>query len=98
MLGCVSLGDSPGNGVVLLAIDTAAELPGRVSELVAAVRSSPPGAGGAGVVIPGEPERAAAERREREGIPLSAGASKALAESAESLGVTLEEGGRDDVV
>jgi LDH2 family malate/lactate/ureidoglycolate dehydrogenase len=48
---------------------------------------------GAGVVIPGEPENAAAERRGREGIPVSAGAWTALAESAESLGITIDEEG-----
>jgi LDH2 family malate/lactate/ureidoglycolate dehydrogenase len=91
--GCVSLGDSPGNGVVLLAIDASSELPERVTGLLGAIKSSPPAADGDGVVIPGEPERAAADRREREGIPVSAGAWSSLAESAESLGVTLEEGG-----
>jgi LDH2 family malate/lactate/ureidoglycolate dehydrogenase len=91
--GCVSLGDSPGNGVVLLAIDASTDLPGRVSELLGAVRSSPPAGEGAGVVIPGEPEKAAADRRGREGIPVTAGAWTALAESAESLGVTLDDEG-----
>jgi LDH2 family malate/lactate/ureidoglycolate dehydrogenase len=100
--GCVSLGDSPGNGVVLLAIDASAgadgDLANRVGTLLDAIRSSPPAGDGAGVVIPGEPERAAADRREREGIPVSAGAWTALAECAESLGVELPEGGGGAVV
>jgi hydroxycarboxylate dehydrogenase B len=100
--GCTSLGETPGNGVVIVAIDASAgaapDLPERVTALLAAVRSSPPAADAAGVVIPGEPERAAADRRERDGIPVTAGAWTALVESAESLGVTLEEGGGGDGV
>ena len=100
--GCVSLGASPGNGVVLLAIDAAGaaepDLPAHVSALLGAVRSSPPAADGAGVVIPGEPETTTAARREREGIPLSRGAWTTLAETAESVGVTLEERGDGHVV
>jgi hydroxycarboxylate dehydrogenase B len=100
--GCTSLGERPGNGVVLVAIDGASgassDLPERVGTLLDAVRSSPPTAEGAGVVIPGEPERAAADRRGRDGIPVSPGAWTALAETAESLGVTLQEGGGSDGV
>jgi LDH2 family malate/lactate/ureidoglycolate dehydrogenase len=100
--GCVSLGDSPGNGIVLLAIDASAgaslDLPDQVTALLAAVRSSPPAVDGAGVVMPGEPENAAAGRRERDGIPVSPGAWAALAETAGLLGVILEEGGGGDDV
>jgi LDH2 family malate/lactate/ureidoglycolate dehydrogenase len=92
--GCVSLGDSPGNGVVLLAIDPAsADFAERVATLLDAVRSSPPDAeDGPGVLIPGEPEAASAERREREGVPLSPAARSVLVEAAGLVGVVVEGG------
>jgi LDH2 family malate/lactate/ureidoglycolate dehydrogenase len=93
--GCVSLGDSPGNGVVLVAIDPSRtstdDFPARVATLLDVVKSSPPESGGAGVLLPGEPEAAAAERRRREGIPVSAALWASLVEAAESVGVVLRE-------
>ena len=91
--GCVSLGDSPGNGIVLIAIDPpTAEFPEQVAALLDAVKSSPPDSGGTGVLVPGEPEAAAAERRERAGIPVGAAVWSSLVETAESVGVQLQEG------
>jgi LDH2 family malate/lactate/ureidoglycolate dehydrogenase len=91
--GCVSLGDSPGNGVVLVAIDPpTAGFPERVATLLDAVKSSPPATGGTGVLVPGEPEAAAAEHRERAGIPVGAAVWSSLVETAESVGVLLQEG------
>ena len=91
--GCVSLGDSPGNGIVLVAIEPPnAEFPQRVAALLDAVRSSPAGAGEHGVIVPGEPEVAAAEERARTGIPVRGALWASLVETAESVGVALEEG------
>jgi LDH2 family malate/lactate/ureidoglycolate dehydrogenase len=93
--GCVSLGDSPGNGVVLVAIDptrtSTDDFPARVAALLDAVGSSPPDSAGVGVLVPGEPETAAAERRGQDGIPVSATVWSSLVEAAESVGVDLEE-------
>src|SRR5581483_6170429 len=99
--GCTSLGESPGNGVVIIAVDasaagTAGDLPARVSTLLEAVVSSPPSEGGRGVLVPGEPERAAADRRGREGIPVSDATWTALRDAAAALGVEPEDGGADD--
>lgn len=101
--GCVSLGDAPGNGVVLLAVDPdrtgAADFPARVAALLEAVQSSPPAPDDSpGVLIPGEPEAAAAERRDRDGIPLAPTTWATLVGAAASVGVELHDRGGRHVV
>jgi hydroxycarboxylate dehydrogenase B len=66
------------------------DFPARVEALLDAIKSSPPAPGGAGVLAPGEPEAATAERRGRKGIPVSAALWASLVEAAESVGVVLE--------
>jgi LDH2 family malate/lactate/ureidoglycolate dehydrogenase len=93
--GCASLGDSPGNGLVLLAIDPERGASGEgfgahVAAVAEALAATPPAAGGAGVTLPGEPELAAVERAEREGLELPAGTWQEIAAAARSLGVHLD--------
>jgi uncharacterized oxidoreductase len=65
--GCASLGDEPGNGLVLIALYP---VPGGVDEVADAVRAVPPAPGAERVLLPGDPEAATEERRRREGIPV----------------------------
>lgn len=61
-----------------------------VDELVAHVKSSRPAAGGAGVRIPGEPERESAERLGRDGLPLDSATWSQLLEKARAKGAEAE--------
>jgi LDH2 family malate/lactate/ureidoglycolate dehydrogenase len=93
--GCAVLGEDPGNGCVLIALDPAAVLPApefarRVDEVIAAVEGQPPRAGLASVVVPGAPEAAVEAQRRRDGIPFSADTWQRLAEGARSVGIDLE--------
>jgi uncharacterized oxidoreductase len=57
------------------------------------VKSSPPAPGGTPVQFPGDPERATAQRRTAEGIPLDAGTLAQLREAAVRAGVPVDEMG-----
>lgn len=75
-----------------LAIDVARFMPldefhRRMQSLVAMVKSSAPAKGYEEVMVAGDPEWRAEEKRRRAGIPLSAGVWKGLTDAAEKLGV-----------
>src|SRR5579872_2618702 len=84
-----------------LAIDVARFMPledfeRRMQELVAMVKSSKTARGYDEILVAGDPEWRAEERRRSEGIPLSEGVWKSLSEAARELGVALpEEATRD---
>jgi LDH2 family malate/lactate/ureidoglycolate dehydrogenase len=59
----------------------------QVARLAAWLRGSPPQAGGSAIHLPGEPERATARERNRDGIPLPRTTRDALAACARSVGV-----------
>jgi LDH2 family malate/lactate/ureidoglycolate dehydrogenase len=85
--GCVALGESPGNGVVLVALDPAhgpaADIfNARVAGVLGSLRASGPD-----VVIPGEPERHLREQRREAGIPMVASVWRSLMEAAAAVGV-----------
>jgi LDH2 family malate/lactate/ureidoglycolate dehydrogenase len=93
--GCASLGEAPGNGLVLLGLDPARGAHGdgfgaRVASIAEALVATPPAPGGDGVVMPGDPERAEAERAERDGLEFSLGTWHEIATVARSLGVAPE--------
>ncbi|MDX6597618.1 MAG: hypothetical protein QOE87_1505 [Gaiellales bacterium] len=93
--GCASLGEAPGNGVVLLAIDpVSSPLAGGFGERVAAIAAAaagvPAAQDGAPVVVPGDPERAAAARAQQDGLELPVGTWQGIVAVADSLGVDLE--------
>jgi uncharacterized oxidoreductase len=91
--GCASLGEAPGNGLALIAIDPArcaAGFGARAEAVAEALSSVPPAEPGAGVVLPGEPELAAARRAERDGLELPAGTWQEITGAARSLGIDLE--------
>jgi LDH2 family malate/lactate/ureidoglycolate dehydrogenase len=91
--GCASLGEAPGNGLALIAIDPercAAGFAARAEAVAEALSSVPPATPGAGVVLPGEPELAAAERARRDGLELPAGTWQEITGAARSLGIDLE--------
>jgi LDH2 family malate/lactate/ureidoglycolate dehydrogenase len=89
--GCASLGEAPGNGLTLLAIDpnrtpSGALFGSRVAAVLASV-----GAAGPAVRIPGEPEREERARRRVTGIPMSATVWRTLVGAAATVGVDLPE-------
>ena len=95
--GCASLGESPGNGVVLIAIDPRAVAPGRdFGERVAAVLESvadsapAPSAIPGSVRIPGEPEAETRAERLAQGVPVAEQTWVTLVEAAATVGVELE--------
>lgn len=93
--GCASLGESPGNGLVLLGIDPARSASGhgfgaRVAAVAEALVATPPAPGGDGVAMPGDPERAFAEHAERDGLEFAPGTWQEIENAARSLGVALE--------
>jgi uncharacterized oxidoreductase len=95
--GCACLGEDPGNGFLILALDVARfrsleSFGARVDEVIEAMHAVPPASGFDRVLVPGEPELAVQQRREREGIPVSAGTWRQFEEAARSVGVEIEEG------
>ncbi|MFC6083561.1 Ldh family oxidoreductase [Sphaerisporangium aureirubrum] len=83
-----------GNGVVLIALRPAAFVPqdaylGDVRDAADALRSSPPSPGADAVRLPGDPERATREHREKAGIPVPAGVWQDLLALGTRLGVAL---------
>jgi uncharacterized oxidoreductase len=92
--GCASLGESPGNGLVLIAVDprcTPAETAfgARVSAMLYAVCSSPPVPGGQGPVIPGDPENTALASRGDGPFALPRATWASLEQTAASLGMQI---------
>lgn len=84
---------------LFLAIDVGRFMPladfeQRMQELVAMVKSSKTARGYDEILVAGEPEWRAEERRRSEGIPLSEGVWKSLSEAARELRVALPEATR----
>jgi LDH2 family malate/lactate/ureidoglycolate dehydrogenase len=91
---CASLGESAGNGLVLLALDPEAFGPrerfaSRVERVLDSIVATPAAAGSSGVVLPGAPEAASVERLRRDGIPLSGETWDTLIDAAEAVGLDL---------
>jgi uncharacterized oxidoreductase len=83
-----------GNGMFMQAFDVSAFTPleqfGAASAALAdAVRSTPPAAGCDAVMVPGDPERRAAEERAAAGIDVAEPTWSAIENAAGELGVTL---------
>jgi LDH2 family malate/lactate/ureidoglycolate dehydrogenase len=79
---------------LFLAIDVARFMPldefeRRMQSLVAVVKSSRSAKGFEEVLVAGEPEWRMEEQRRRDGIPLSDGAWRNLAQAAEKLGIAV---------
>jgi uncharacterized oxidoreductase len=92
--GCASLGESPGNGLVLVTVDPSstpagADFAARVAAVLDAVGSSPAAAGGPGVVLPGAPEHAALAAREHDPFAIPAETWASLDQTAMSLGIRI---------
>lgn len=90
--GCALLGHSPGNGLVLVALDPAAwrDRTGFLAEVDAvaeALSAAEPADGVDRVRLPGEPETEIEAIRRVEGIPIPDGIWGGLTEAAERLGV-----------
>jgi LDH2 family malate/lactate/ureidoglycolate dehydrogenase len=87
--GCVSLGQSPGNGLVMVAVDPARGPAGdafgdQVAGVLESLRDSGPD-----VLIPGELERRLRDQRSQDGIPVMASVWRDLVEAAATVGLTL---------
>jgi uncharacterized oxidoreductase len=87
--GCVSLGQSPGNGLVMVAVDPARGPAGdafadQVAGVLESLRDSGPD-----VLIPGELERRLRDQRSRDGIPVMASVWRELVEAAATVGLAL---------
>jgi hydroxycarboxylate dehydrogenase B len=81
-----------GNGAYVVAIDISAfvdpgEFYAEIGELLAYVKAAPTAPGAAAIMYPGEPEAAAQQRREREGVALDEGTWQAILTLAGELGV-----------
>jgi uncharacterized oxidoreductase len=81
-------------GVFLVAVDPSAfgdalDYQRRVAEVLDALTQSPPAPGSERVLVPGDPERASRERRQREGIPLPAATWEDLGGVAARFGLSL---------
>ena len=82
-----------GNGMFMQAFDANAFMPladltGSTAALADAVRSAPPAAGFDEVLLPGDPERAAAGEAERDGVDVADGTWEAVLQAADELGVS----------
>jgi LDH2 family malate/lactate/ureidoglycolate dehydrogenase len=92
--GCASVGDAPGNGVVLMAVDPRQVRPQddfgeRVAAVLASIADSSPASSARGVKIPGQPEAETRARRLAQGIPVAAQTWATLIEAARGVGVEL---------
>jgi hydroxycarboxylate dehydrogenase B len=95
--GSVAVPDSGyrlGNGVFLQAIDVAAfmdadRFAGLAGSLAAVVRATPPAPGHERVLLPGDPERDAAQRRRTDGCDVAGSTWDRMTVAAGELGVTL---------
>ncbi len=84
------------NGVFFLVLDPGAFRPRQkfdadARRLVAAIRATRPAPGFQEVLLPGEPERRTARRREAQGIPVDQATWQGLLEAAAGLGIRWEE-------
>jgi LDH2 family malate/lactate/ureidoglycolate dehydrogenase len=100
--GCASLGDDPGNGFVIVAIDPSAFDGERdfglvVDSVIEAIEACPPSEGFERVVVPGTPERDSVARRLAEGIPLPRPICQELVAEARRLGIPGEQLGEIEV-
>jgi LDH2 family malate/lactate/ureidoglycolate dehydrogenase len=89
-----------GFGTVLLAVDIERFVPldrfrGEVEEFCRTLRETPPAAGHAGVLVPGEPEARTREERVRSGVPVPAAHLRELRALAERLRVPADQIGGD---
>ena len=89
-------GAAKGNNVVFLALNPEMfagidHLLGESSRVAEFVRNTPTVEGVDRILLPGDPERIALQRRSREGIPLEQGHWDKLVECAHKLGVTVPE-------
>lgn len=66
-----------------------AEFSARMDWIAKTIKASPPAAGSAGVIIPGDIEFAEAQRRRREGIPIETATWEGLVAASDEYGVTL---------
>lgn len=94
--GCACLGDDPGNGVVLIAVDVRCfdrqeGFEKQVDRVVKAVCAVPPILGIERVMVPGEPEAIKYSQRTIEGIPFAKQTWESIVSSAQSVGVVLDE-------
>jgi uncharacterized oxidoreductase len=94
--GCAVLGENPGNGCVLIALDPAAVMPAadfaaRVDSVIEAVEAKPPADGFTRVVVPGVPEAEIERQRAERGIPFAEETWLRLAEGAQSVGIDIDE-------
>ncbi len=93
--GCPALpGFLPGNGVLflVLSIETFRPVDAFLEEgaaLCDRIKAVPPAEGFDEVLLPGEPERRAAERRQREGVPVDEATWSQLVEAAAELEVPM---------
>ncbi len=91
--GCSSLlHKHPGNGTLFIAMDIARwrspdEFVAELEQLLAVVKAVPPAPGSAEVLLPGELEDRAEERRRREGIPFDDESWQELSALATKLGL-----------
>jgi uncharacterized oxidoreductase len=90
--GCACRGDDPGNGVVLIAIETSRispldEFGAQVDLVVEALEAVPAAPGSEGVILPGQPEERARAVRASTGIPFADGTWDSIVRSARSVGV-----------
>ena len=95
--GCSSVGDAPGNGVVLLALSPDAwqgigSFLDGVDRVADVITSVPPAEGVDRVRLPGEPERECETVRRRDGIPVPEATWNELAGLAAGLGVVVDTG------
>lgn len=83
-----------GNGMFVLALEIEAyigveQYMGQVEEMAHALEDAPTAPGVERVLLPGEPERRAAERRRREGIPIAEATWQEVCQLADELGAAI---------
>ena len=93
--GCAVLGENPGNGCVLIALDPAAVMPAadfaaRVDSVIEAVEARSPAEGFSRVVVPGAPEAEIERERAEHGIPFADETWLRFAEGARSVGIDVD--------
>jgi len=101
--GCASLGENPGNGFVILILDSGRVRPReefglRVDKVIETVKAIPPASGFPQVLVPGEPELATQAERDIAGIPVSRETWRQFKEAASSVGVEVYDQTSEDVV